>query len=230
MARNRGPVVMLDASFISDLKIVRLRAKHGMAGVGTFVHLICIMRTNGGRMSFGDLPGLGFPGPVADVEKMVRDCIEIGLFESDGDAFFSQRLMSDIAEYESRVSAQVSAAYETNAKRYAKRGAKRTPSVNLSVNALNQSVDFGFKAFWDVYPRKVGRVAASKAYAKAVKTVSPSTLLDGLKRACRDWTIARTEPRFIPHAASWINGARWEDQEVIKSEPPKIDYGKTGAF
>ncbi len=68
-----------------------------------------------------------------------------------------------------------------------------------------------FDEFWAIYPRKVSCVAAQKAFAK----LQPSdelvtTILVALSKqaASLKW---RTEPQFIPHASTWINGKRWED-------------------
>ena len=70
---------------------------------------------------------------------------------------------------------------------------------------------FGFADWWPAYPRKVGKQAALKAYRRAVARASPADLATGLSRALYGWRITRTEERFIPHPATWLNEGRWED-------------------
>lgn len=67
-----------------------------------------------------------------------------------------------------------------------------------------------FEAFWDIYPRKVSKRNAWKAYFSAVKLVEPSRILRGLEAAV-EHEFASLEMRLIPHASTWINGRRWED-------------------
>ena len=80
---------------------------------------------------------------------------------------------------------------------------------------------------WERFPRKVGKGKAIPAIEKALKTVD----VDRLKRAVSAFaTIVKrekTEKRFIPHPATWLNGGRWSDEgveeeiakEIFKQEP-----------
>jgi hypothetical protein len=71
-----------------------------------------------------------------------------------------------------------------------------------------------FAEFWEAYPRKVGKRAASQAYAAALKRgADPIDILDGLDRAHFSPT-----PRFQPHPATWLNQDRWLDQEMSQDE------------
>lgn len=85
----------------------------------------------------------------------------------------------------------------------------------------------GFPAFWAAYPRKIRKVDASKAYAKALKRAGPQAITAGLERHLPIWE--HTEPGFIPHAATWLNGDRWEDEPTPSrarpSRPPGIPEG-----
>ena len=65
-----------------------------------------------------------------------------------------------------------------------------------------------FDTFWSDYPRKVGRIAAEKAYAKAVKAHGAVTIHDGLRR----WKQAGLpDKQFTPHASTWLNQGRYLD-------------------
>ncbi len=73
----------------------------------------------------------------------------------------------------------------------------------------------GFQEFWEAFPKKVARAAALRAWKK----LSPSRVLQEqmiraleLHKASDQWR--KDNGAFIPHAATWINGGRWEDQQT----------------
>ncbi|AZE90242.1 Pyocin large subunit-like protein [Pseudomonas orientalis] len=70
-----------------------------------------------------------------------------------------------------------------------------------------------FTQFWTLYPRKVGKEAARKAWDKLKLTNELfGVLVEALGTQCltTDWT--KDNGQFIPHPATWINGNRWEDE------------------
>jgi len=71
-----------------------------------------------------------------------------------------------------------------------------------------------FESWWEGYPKKVGKAAAAKAYAKARKSADADALMAGLVNATAVWQASRTEPQFIPHPATWLNQGRWEDEQL----------------
>jgi len=76
-----------------------------------------------------------------------------------------------------------------------------------------QQQDIDFAAFYAAYPRKVGKGNARKAFAAAVKRGAKPADLVAASAAHRDnWARCRTEMRFIPHPASWLNGERYDDE------------------
>lgn len=75
----------------------------------------------------------------------------------------------------------------------------------------------GFSEWWAFYPRKVGRRAAERAYAAALKRLPEGVrdrgeLLAGLSRANVQWHAEQKETQFIPHPATWLNQDRWKDE------------------
>lgn len=69
-----------------------------------------------------------------------------------------------------------------------------------------------FKAFWDAYEKKVGRGAAFKAWKRAIKKTDPDAIVHAAAQHA-DWHRRNgTEPRFFPHAATWLNEERWGDE------------------
>lgn len=78
----------------------------------------------------------------------------------------------------------------------------------------------GFPEFWDAWPRKVGRGQAEKAYRTARKSASHEQIMAGLSAQLP--ALAAREAKFRPHASTWLNGKRWED-EAEAVEPAATD-------
>jgi len=90
------------------------------------------------------------------------------------------------------------------------RGAGR---VSTKATRLPAHEPPGFEAFWSAYPRKVGKAAAVKAFAK----VAPSEdLLRGMlgaiaeQRQSTQWV--KDGGQFVPHPSTWLNQQRWLDE------------------
>ena len=85
--------------------------------------------------------------------------------------------------------------------------------------------DDNFDAFWSAFPRRIAKEAARKAWAKAVKTTDPSVLIEAA--ATYATTTKGTDPKFIKHPATWLNGGCWEDETFTPrpSVPIEEDWG-----
>jgi hypothetical protein len=88
---------------------------------------------------------------------------------------------------------------------------KKEPSLSSS------SVDDGFAEFWKIYPRKVGKGAALKAFRKHRK----KTALDLILNACSLYAIERKgkDVEYTAHPATWLNQERWHDDQDPAHNP-----------
>lgn len=76
------------------------------------------------------------------------------------------------------------------------------------------AADGAFDAFWAKYPRKVSKADAQRAWAKATKGgTAPDVITNGLLAQLGNW--ANSDPKFIPHASTWLSGERWNDSAAI---------------
>lgn len=68
-----------------------------------------------------------------------------------------------------------------------------------------------FDVFWAAYPRKVGKGAARKAFAKLPAAVFP-LLVPAVEaqKQCAQWR--KNGGEYIPNPATWLNQERWEDK------------------
>lgn len=72
-----------------------------------------------------------------------------------------------------------------------------------------------FIAFWQAYPRKVGKAAAWKAWKRPNGTRPKlDTIIRAIERQKRSSQWQENGGRFIPHPATWLNQGRWDDEIV----------------
>lgn len=99
--------------------------------------------------------------------------------------------------------------------------------------------DEGFEAFWEIYPRKVGKGQAAKAFARKVKQFGIDAVMDGLRRHLPGLNAQNKGPGqdYRPHPATWLNGDRFNDP--VAGYTPSLlermanganDLGSTGAL
>lgn len=96
------------------------------------------------------------------------------------------------------------------------RGSNKMFPNNIEYNTSNiYSAKFdkndAFKRFWSVYPRHTNK---KKAFDVFVKKCTDETVLQKMLSAVVDYkeTEQWQNERFIPHASTWLNGERWEDE------------------
>ncbi len=68
----------------------------------------------------------------------------------------------------------------------------------------------GFDEFWNLYPRKVGKVAAVKAWNKLHPPQGKVLETLSWQVECDAWV--KDAGKFIPHPATWLNDGRWDDE------------------
>ena len=82
-----------------------------------------------------------------------------------------------------------------------------------------------FETFWKAYPRKVGKDAARRAFAKVKVPVETLVAAVEAQKASTQWT--KDNGQFIPNPATWLNQGRWED-EVADTTPADDPYRVRG--
>lgn len=91
-------------------------------------------------------------------------------------------------------------------------------------NKQENSVDDSFETFWSLYPKKIAKADAVKAWKQATKKKTADELI-GLAKAYSEGKLP--EHQFIPYPASWLNKGLYEAVEVQENKPlPKLRIGK----
>ena len=80
-----------------------------------------------------------------------------------------------------------------------------------------------FWLFWQMYPRKIDKDRARRAWKKlSPARAMANAILEGLRnwKKCDQWQ----DERFIPHPTTWLNGRRWESTPPASrtaAQPPE---------
>lgn len=71
----------------------------------------------------------------------------------------------------------------------------------------------GFAEFWSLYPRKEGKGAARKVWARLAPGPDLVASILGAVECQRDWPQWRKDGgQYVPHPATWLHQERWADE------------------
>jgi len=77
-----------------------------------------------------------------------------------------------------------------------------------------------FNLFWAQYPKKVGKLTARRSWEK-LSQENQQKALEAIVDHRKYWVAKGTDWEFIPHASTWINQERFEDELVIEQKENK---------
>lgn len=83
-----------------------------------------------------------------------------------------------------------------------------------------------FDRFWKAYPKKVGKGAAEKAFAKyKPDDALVEQMIRAVEAAKRTEQWRKDGGQYIPNPATWLNQKRWEDEPPEIPQTPYDDRG-----
>ena len=148
-------------------------------------------------------------------------------FIVEGDVWTHARIEDDLAKIREK---------STKASIAGKRSfSVRSTGVEHSLNHKDKDKDVdkdketAFDKFWDIYPRKVGKQEAARAFIKALRLADPEIILAGAKRYADDKNRLAV---YTAHPSTWLNQGRWEDEPIPSKAtdavptwmPPRFDH------
>jgi len=86
-----------------------------------------------------------------------------------------------------------------------------------------------FDEFWSLYPKKVAKGAAIKAWQK-LNQAEKDEVMAQLPNHLKYWKLKGTEKDYIPYPATWLNQMRYLDEldfEVTTKKPPSLPWYST---
>jgi uncharacterized protein YdaU (DUF1376 family) len=170
--------------------------------------------------------------PLSDCLTTVARQINMREYESEVDlvlteffdhidgGYINRRADKEIEHYKAKVE-QASRAGRASAERRTNgRSTDVQPTNNHKPITINHISIDQFETFWKIYPKKVSKENAKKAWLK----IKPNDdLIVKITKAVNDQKLSEREQQFIPHAATWLNNKRWED-EVTNTQKPLMGW------
>ena len=132
-------------------------------------------------------------------------------FQIDGETWLHTRIEIDLEKVREK-SAKASFAGRSSGVQRALNHKDKDKDINKDITS--------FDAFWNIYPRKVGKQDAQKSYERALRLATPEEILQGATRFASD---PNRVPTFTPHPATWLNQGRWSD-EPLPSRTPEVAF------
>lgn len=80
-------------------------------------------------------------------------------------------------------------------------------------------------AFWDAYPRRKDKQRARASFFKLTADEVEAAIFGATRYAVKI-QADKTDERYVAHAATWLNGKRWEDFTDPGSIPDEVVDGK----
>lgn len=109
------------------------------------------------------------------------------------------------------------------------KSAKALPTRTRTRTNKKRTIKKSFLAFWELWPRKIGRLHAESAWEKATKLAEPEEIMAGLKCQIEAWKAEGREAKFIPYPATWLNRGHWISDFSLTLTTPEQD-GKIEAW
>lgn len=92
--------------------------------------------------------------------------------------------------------------------------------INADVNTKNNILS-EFETLWKLYPRKIGKPKALKAYQKARKNgVTFEDVKQGIENYNAEIKAKGTGTDYIKHGSTWFYGECWGDEYAVKETSP----------
>lgn len=86
-----------------------------------------------------------------------------------------------------------------------------------------EAVDHAFEQFWGIYPRKIGKGAARKSFAKALLIADYHEIMRALEQFAEHPESVAGKADSVPHAATWLNQERWTDEPAPTIAPKPLE-------
>ena len=148
-------------------------------------------------------------------------------FSSTPEGFVNSRADKVIADYHDKIEKASKAGKASAEQRFNKRSTDVQPTNNQEPITINHKPIKPplppkgelFDLFWKAYPKKVGKDAAYKAFAKRKPDEQlVKTMIASVRKQADTEQWKKDGGQFIPHASTWLNEGRWQDETEIGVE------------
>lgn len=154
-----------------------------------------------------------------DIEKGIADLADagcVGLYKVDGKPYLyfpnwdkHQRVRQKVSKFPSPDECDNESESAADCGELPQ-SAARIQNPNPESESRIQSESGAFARFWEVYPKKVGKKNAQKAFAKV--TVDVQILIEAVQKQRLSSQWCKDNGQYIPNPATWLNEERWQDE------------------
>lgn len=89
--------------------------------------------------------------------------------------------------------------------------------------SISSSFSSSFLNWWKLYPRKLGKQDAAKAYDQAMTAGATANDLEvSVRNYCMELTRLGTEEKYIKHPATFLRADRWKDYLETRERPLQV--------
>lgn len=93
-------------------------------------------------------------------------------------------------------------------------------SANTSQEPQNAPLS-DFDTFWALFPRRVGKKAAERAWRAVERRGESQEAIEGMRAYAAAFAQSGTELKYVPHPSTWLNRRGWEDDIAAVFPPQK---------
>ncbi|MDW9772572.1 uncharacterized protein YdaU (DUF1376 family) [Sinorhizobium meliloti] len=192
--------------------------------IGAYMLLLMAMWNAGGRLPNDDAKLARVVRMSVKKWKAIEDDL-LGFFDVTEGEIYHNRLTKELQKSERKSQLRADAGAKGGSSKALKDKEARlanasdlpqhSPDTRDNSSLRSESISIGDefdRDFWPVYPRKVGKGQAIKAYRAARKRASAEEITSGAKRYASD--RSGQDPSFTKHPATWLNGQCWLDEPV----------------
>lgn len=210
-----------DTGARNDPKLQKVLMKLGHEGKSVFWDLVEMLYEEGGYLKISEFDNYAFA--LRTDETCIATLVNsFGLFENDGEKFWSNSVLRRINQQEEKSKK----ATESALKRWEKANALKSDTNALKSDAIkekkrnNINSIISFDVFWDLYGKKVGDKNRCEKKWNALPPKEQEKIIDTLP----EWKSNIRDTNFQPFPETFLNQQRWND-EIIPSTAPAIING-----
>lgn len=132
-------------------------------------------------------------------------------FSLEGGVYIQKRIQEELEGYRTKSETNKRIALERETNR-AKKPTKRARTVHAASPAKSETLERDFEQFWSLYPKKVAKPMAIKAFKAAGINGNLGAVLADIeaKKLTDSWL--KDGGKFIPNPATYLNQQRWCDE------------------
>jgi hypothetical protein len=214
-----------DSDASNDAKLKKLRLKYGATGYGIYWYCLELIARNVEKHNLtfelehdAELIADDFKLSAELVQHIMTYMVELELFENTGGIVSCLKMATRTDEYTQKLiqsSRKTSDNVPTISVEYPTKSVlieeNRIEDIRLDKKNIYTE---DFTIFWSAYPKKTGKDAAYKSWAKVKPRLDDVMYALSWQQESDQWKRG-----YIPNPSTYLNQGRWKDEEQVEGVP-----------